>query len=618
MTAPDKRPPASADPELQAAQAELLRRRQSTTEAAARADLHDKAEAERSVGVMAEHIRTAAKREPIELPTSPATDADPVEAERTPAEPTTAAPEHREDPATLAALLTARTDADLLAPLARLTWSKATDGGECPPHRIPTAAELADWLPDCPPDVTDEADALLRDLFDTTARWATLPTRPPALFALVGAETDPRAFVLGDMVQGRTPQPGDATQRTDAPAPERPLLLADVHALWCSEPVRSRHPLAPIVDSWQELAPSAVALDVRPRAILPAPWRDLDRDHGRLPLDLDRAPLAPEPRTEAGYLPGLEPPASVVPAVPWLTLYDLTGAGPVQTRGRGAPLAQRLFVEVLTAVPRAERVGGWVAEVTLSLRDLFAWCWPRWYDSEAKRMRGGYDRSKHLHPLRRALVEVDNLRLVVDRMARRLIRVDDLPTERTALDETIRFHVRHLPGSDRGALIDRATARRWGLVSAAAWRASIRLAYLWDGVKAANRGRRIYATRPVVSRGADGVILNATGRPLRDRRGARVTDWSDRRAVILGTNGRPAGRDNPPAFERNPAADRLPVLGPDDLIRLAFDDAADISRTARRKRLHDTRRALTAMETAGEIVRELDGYGGERIIEARC
>ena len=139
--------------------------------------------------------------------------------------------------------------------------------------------------------MTDEADALLRDLFDTTARWATLPTRPPALFALVGAETDPRAFVLGDMVQGRTPQPGDATQRTDAPAPERPLLLADVHALWCSEPVRSRHPLAPIVDSWQELAPSAVALDVRLRAILPAPWRDLNRDHGRLPLDLDRCAL---------------------------------------------------------------------------------------------------------------------------------------------------------------------------------------------------------------------------------------------------------------------------------------------------------------------------------------
>ena len=71
-----------------------------------------------------------------------------------------------------------------------------------------------------------------------------------------------------------------------------------------------RHPLAPIVDSWQELAPSAVALDVRPRAILlPAPWRDLDRDHGRLPLDLDRAPLAPEPRTEAGSCPDWNRPA---------------------------------------------------------------------------------------------------------------------------------------------------------------------------------------------------------------------------------------------------------------------------------------------------------------------
>ena len=48
----------------------------------------------------------------------------------------------------------------------------------------------------------------------------------------------------------------------------------------------------------------------------------------------------------------------VVLEVSWLTLYDLTGAGPIQTRGRGAPLAQRLFVEVsrVHALPRL--VGG--------------------------------------------------------------------------------------------------------------------------------------------------------------------------------------------------------------------------------------------------------------------
>ena len=57
-------------------------------------------------------------------------------------------------------------------------------------------------------------------------------------------------------------------------------------------------------------------------------------------------------------------------------------------------------------------------------------------------------------------------------------------------------------------------------MSAPLWRAFLRLAYLWDKAKAANNGARIYATRPVVARGAGGVILDADGKPLRARRAA--------------------------------------------------------------------------------------------------
>jgi len=192
-------------------------------------------------------------------------------------------------------------------------------------------------------------------------------------------------------------------------------------------------------------------------------------------------------------------------------------------------------------------------------------------------------------------------------MLRRLIRVDDLPTAETRLDDPIRFHVRHLDGSDRGPMFDRVTARRWGLVSAPAWRAVIRLAYLWDEAKGRNHGARVYATRPVVDRGAGGVILGVDGR------GAVVTDWSDRRAVVLGADGKPTGAGNP-------AADRVPMLGPDDLIRLAFDDG-NVTRATFRKRLHDARQALRAMEATGEeatgeVVIETDGAGW-RILEAR-
>ena len=91
-----------------------------------------------------------------------------------------------------------------------------------------------------------------------------------------------------------------------------------------------------------------------------------------------------------------------------------------------------------------------------------------------------------------------------------------------------------------------------------------------------------------------------------------MSDWSDRRAVLLGADGKPAGNDNAPAFERNPAADRLPELGPDDLIRLAFNGNLA---TNRRKRLHLARQALTAMEAAGEVVIERGAGGAWRIIE---
>ena len=100
------------------------------------------------------------------------------------------------------------------------------------------------------------------------------------------------------------------------------------------------------------------------------------------------------------------------------------------------------------------------------MRDLFTWCWPRYFDLEKFNRetgewgvwRGGYDRSKHLDPLRRALIELDNMRILHDRYERRLIRVDDLPTAATRLDAPIPFHVRHLPGSDRGPMLNRATA----------------------------------------------------------------------------------------------------------------------------------------------------------------
>lgn len=206
------------------------------------------------------------------------------------------------------------------------------------------------------------------------------------------------------------------------------------------------------------------------------------------------------------------------------------------------------------------------------------------------------------------------MRIEHGRYERRLIAVHDLPTVATVLDDPIRFHVRHLPDSDRGPIIERSSTRRWGVVSAPAWRSTIRLAYLWDEAKLRNNGARIYATRPVVARGAGGVILGTDGKPLRDRRGALVTDWSDPRAVILGVDGKPASKDNPPAYERNPAADRVPELGPDDIAKLAFTENLPNNDNTRRRWVQMARAALTAKEAAGDVV--IERGAGLRIIEA--
>jgi len=281
------------------------------------------------------------------------------------------------------------------------------------------------------------------------------------------------------------------------------------------------------------------------------------------------------------------------------------------TRGRGAPYAQRLFVEILLSIGRLDRVPGQTARLEIPLRELVAWLWPNGW----KRTRSG-DRLGDLQILQRELLVLDSIRILWDRMLWRLVAVQTLPTGTSRMEDLIIFRVEHLPGSEHGPMIDRDRLRKFGTMSAPAWRAYLRLAYLWDVAKRRNNGARIYATRPVVARGPGGALLDSDGKALRDLRGTPMTDWSDPRAVIVGANGKPASDSNPPAYERNPAADRVPVLGPDDLIRLAFDDNLDLPTATRRWRLHEARKTARIFAEAGVAVVEQDS-AGLRLIEAK-
>ena len=60
----------------------------------------------------------------------------------------------------------------------------------------------------------------------------------------------------------------------------------------------------------------------------------------------------------------------------------------------------------------------------------------------------------------------------------------------------------------------------------------------------------------------------------------------------------------------------MPMLGPDDLIRLAFDDNLDVPAATRRWRLHEARKVARMFAEAGVTVVEQDG-AGLRLIEQR-
>ena len=377
-------------------------------------------------------------------------------------------------------------------------------------------------------------------------------------------------------------------------APRGPI--EEVHEYWQTWPKPPpMHPLIPLIKAWQEWKGRQVQPDRRRLGLLPVSMRDAQQAElfGNLPQDLDYlTPLGQLQNDQAqGVLPGLESPTRSV--IPPLCIGVYTVNGGVLKASQGAPIAERLLFEVLMAVERYDRLR--TRRPDIPLREVVRWIWPN-----------GWQRGRDLPRLQKGLWELDNMRVHLHRALWRLVALDRLPALDASLDDFVPFNVKHLPESDHGPLIHRHILRQFGVQSAPAWRSFLRLAYIWDEIKARNGGRRVYATRPAVKRGADGVLLDAQGKPILKAGGAPLKDWSDPRAIRLYD-----GQGNP-ILERNPAADRITALNLDELARLGFDERTDKSNRKRRAQL--TRVALTKMEKQGAIVLERDN-GGWRILE---
>ena len=355
---------------------------------------------------------------------------------------------------------------------------------------------------------------------------------------------------------------------------------------------------------WLALVVEAMPVDVeperRPTAILPESLRAAHiaafaaGADPQLPLTLTGGEIG-EVGTAPMQRPLFEfeaPTTNLVPVLPLRFYRDAGGLD--RTRGRGAPIAKRIWWAAIANAPIKYREPDGSIRLRTTLRILNEWLHPdqRWH-------------SKRLDAQRRGLWEADAIRVNWERREWRIVGVDALPNATTKLDDPLPLRVAMPPGSDRGALIALAMLYQCGTVSGPVFDAAIRLAYLWDAAKARNGSRRIYAMRPKVLRDGRGRLTDAAGKvltgpdpslPYRERARAAAdkpaVSWRDSRAVWTGE-------------ERNPAADYVPELDRRDLLRLFYGDDAPADSAAERRAIQEVRRMLREhFEAPGFVVLE--------------
>ena len=446
-------------------------------------------------------------------------------------------------------LQAARGAAQILAAVARATWFKERDDGDCPGDRIPTPAALVEWIPAAPPD-----------------------SAPPAL--------------------------ASATADTAAAAVE----AAHDDYLELGPP----HPLGRIVRLWQEsrpLPPDRRATGIMPQTLPLRAATPARKDTLADPADSTAWPaLGPvEPPYETGWLPGFESPPSKVTPAPPLVIYDAADHTST-SRGGGANLALRLAVELLMAVPRYERAYRGRRVIEMTLGELLAWLWPN----------GAPSPSRYWPNLRIALRALHNAQIPFgDKELWQPFAVRLLPRHPLHPSARLRFEVEMPPGSQAGPRIYRPTLRAYGLRTATAYRAWLSLSYMWHEhlVKPRMRPTGVRweiapPQLPQVRRDKQtGGILDAHGKPVLRPNGAPQLQSTHPAAVPI------LNEDGEPAVIHNGEMDRLPELGPDDLVVLTHPNPATLVDGARRIARHRARATIEKMAAEQDVVLEESGDG---------
>ena len=354
--------------------------------------------------------------------------------------------------------------------------------------------------------------------------------------------------------------------------------IENIHSLWAAATKPGKHPLGALVKAWQFSQGVPVEPDRRETGILPGQVQAIrhtvlvrnessNHDIGVLSLDQSLGWRS----DGQGYLPSMEPlPSALVPSLP-LVLYDGAG-GASLAKGQGAPLALRLFVEIVLAVPLDQR--GWRTRLELPLPELIRFLWPNgWHSLKRDGPRLGL-----------ALHQIDQARISWAGGCWRPVSLTNLPGSPT---DNVVLDVELPKGSGRGPMVYRPTLRQLGVRSAPEYRAYLGLAALRNRYLTAN-GKLLAPTVPEVRRDASGALLDAFGKVVLGKGGIPVKHWSDKRAVRTGKQ------------LRNPELDRLPWLSDTDLVALCYPESF-ASTSSLRMSVTRSKTALSKMAASGMV-----------------
>ena len=335
-------------------------------------------------------------------------------------------------------------------------WAKTREG-VCPAHRVPKPEGLIFDEFENSQDTWREVGGFMRPLF------------PPLSLKMDSVET-----MLLIFVEARSfGRPGWITP--DFKMELGASWIELIHRRWREAELENggpvMHPLGPLVRAWQEHGPIEVFPNIqREDRILPSGCAMVPNDHAKAGKLFAPAAHFTGTGEAQGILPGFETQRSQ-PALP-LNLYDMSG-GPSNSRGRGAPLALRLWIEAILAIRLDDRGRGHVV-LRIAQRDLLLKIYPR----------GIPDRRYYWPRLYRALESLNTAKVPwYDPKTGKggdwvPVIVRNFPRGPGTLDDEVVIDVRLPPGIGPGPVVSPRLGF-WGLDSAPAYRGLLNMAFMW-------------------------------------------------------------------------------------------------------------------------------------------